>query len=112
MEISIQAMQPVNVIAVEGSIDALTATNFTQFMSEQIQEGANQLVADLSLVEFMSSAGLRAILASLKEARQHGGDLRLAAAQPGVEKILKMSGFLSILKAYPNVDEAISSFAV
>ena len=76
------------------------------------QQGASQLVADLSQVEFMSSAGLRAILAALKEARQHGGDLRLAAAQPGVEKILKISGFTSILKAYPSVDEALSSFTV
>ena len=112
MEMYMQEMHPINVVAVQGSIDALTASDFTQFMSDQIQQGASQLVADLSQVEFMSSAGLRAILAALKEARQHGGDLRLAAAQPGVEKILKISGFTSILKAYPSVDEALSSFTV
>ena len=79
-------------------------------LNDPIQHGTNQLVADLSQVEFMSSAGLRAILVALREARQNGGDLRLAAAQPGVEKTLKMSGFTSIMKAYPSVGEALSSF--
>jgi anti-anti-sigma regulatory factor len=46
----------------------------------------------------------------LKESRQEGGDLHLAAAQPGVEKILKMSGFTSILKSYPTVAEAVAGF--
>ena len=65
---------------------------------------------DLSQVEFMSSAGLRAILVSLKVCRREGGDLRLAAAQPGTEKVLKLTGFLTIIKSYPNVAEAQGSF--
>jgi anti-anti-sigma regulatory factor len=43
--------------------------------------------------------------------RQLGGNLRLAAAQPGVEKILKLSGFMSILKFYSSVEEALTSFS-
>ena len=100
------------IISLAGSFDALTADEARSAIGMQIGEGRQQIVLDLSQVEFMSSAGLRAILAALKEARQHGGDLRLAAAQPGVEKILKISGFTSILKAYPSVDEALSSFTV
>ena len=54
---------------------------------------------------------LETLLAALKEARQLGGDIRLAAAQAGVEKVLKISGFMSILKFYPSVDEALTSFS-
>jgi len=110
VEITAEPAGPTTVIAISGSVDALTSGAVAHFLSEQIGAGQKQLVADLSRVEFMSSAGLRAILATLKESRQQGGDLRLAAAQPGVERVLKMSGFTSILKTYPTVAEAVASF--
>lgn len=111
MELSVSERKPANVVTVAGSIDALTSADFSSFVSGQIEQGKHQLVVDLSQVDYMSSAGLRAILAVLKEARQLGGDLRLAAAQPGVEKILKLSGFMSILKFFASVEEALTSFA-
>jgi anti-sigma B factor antagonist len=111
MELSVSERKPAHVVSVVGSLDALTSADFSSFMSEQIQQGKNRLVMDLGQVDYMSSAGLRAILAVLKEARQLGGDLRLAAAQPGVEKILTLSGFMSILKFYTSIEEAITSFA-
>jgi anti-sigma B factor antagonist len=112
MEIHVNEHTSATVVAISGSLDALTSADFSSFMSGQIERGQSQLIVDLSQVDYMSSAGLRAILAVLKEARQQGGDLRLAVAQPGVEKILKLSGFMSILKFYPTVDEALSSFSM
>ncbi len=110
MEITAKQIDQTTVVSVAGSVDALTAGEVADFLSAEIGSGHTQIVGDLSRVEFMSSAGLRAILAALKDSRQQGGDLRLAAAQPGVEKVLKMSGFTSILKAYSSVDEAVASF--
>jgi anti-sigma B factor antagonist len=112
MEIHTNEDKPASIVAISGSLDALTSADFSGFMSGQIERGQSQWIVDLSQVDYMSSAGLRAILAVLKEARQRGGDLRLAVAQPGVEKILKLSGFMSILKVYPTVDEALSSFSM
>ena len=108
MEFREQHIGQATVISIVGSIDALTAGEVTGFLSAQVQDGKRHLVADLSQVDFMSSAGLRTILATLKESRQGGGDLYIAAAQPGIEKILKMSGFTSILKSYPSVAEAVA----
>jgi anti-sigma B factor antagonist len=98
------------VVSIVGSVDALTAGELTDLLLENIDSQHVHLVVDLGEVDFMSSAGLRAIMTSLKESRKHGGDLRLAAAQPGVEKILKMSGFTTILKSYSTLDQAVSSF--
>jgi anti-sigma B factor antagonist len=62
-------------------------------------------------VLYTSSAGLRALLATVKDARSRGGDLRLAAVNPAVRKVLDLSGFTSILKVYDEVDEAVASYA-
>jgi anti-sigma B factor antagonist len=110
LEISSKQRDGLTVIAITGSIDALTAHQVTQHFDQELESGNTRLVVDLSGVDFMSSAGLRAMLASLKQSRQAGGDLCLAAPQPDVERILKMSGFTSILKTYASVDEALADF--
>jgi anti-anti-sigma factor len=107
MEINVKQEKQLAVVAITGSVDALTSREVTRFLSQQIGDGKKDIVVDLSQVDFMSSAGLRAILAALKESRQQGGDLSLAGAQHGVDKVLKMSGFTNILKTYPTVAEAI-----
>lgn len=110
MDISSRQIDQHTVISIKGSIDALTADQVTHHFDEELNNGNAHLVVDLSEVDFMSSAGLRAMLASLKQSRQTGGDLCLAAPQPDVERILKMSGFTSILKTYASVEEALADF--
>lgn len=111
MELEFLTKDGKGIFAVNGSIDALTSAQLTDLINEKLAEGHTELVIDLNQVEFLSSAGLRAILGALKESRQRGGDLHLAAAQPGVEKVLKISGFTSILKFYPNRQEALAGFS-
>ena len=98
------------VIDVNGSVDALTAPELSKTLLDQIADGHANLVVNLIGVEFMSSAGLRSLLGAVKEARSKGGDLRIASATPGVDKVLRMSGFHNIAKVFPSQAEAVSSF--
>ncbi len=109
---NIQDMQKngISVVQLSGSIDALTAPAITEHLGSLISSGQVRLVVDLSGVDFTSSAGLRLLLNAVKDARARGGDLRLAAVQPDVMKVLKISGFTNILKLFENVDEAVASF--
>lgn len=109
---NIQDMQKngISVVKLSGSIDALTAPAITDHLGALISSGQVRLVVDLSGVDFTSSAGLRLLLNAVKDARGQGGDLRLAAVQPDVMKVLKISGFTNILKLFENVDDAVASF--
>jgi anti-sigma B factor antagonist len=98
------------IVTVDGSIDALTAPDLGHTLAGEIAEGHTNLIVNLIGVEFMSSAGLRALLGALKESRSHGGDLRIASTNPGVDKVLKMSGFNNIAKVFPSQAEAVMSF--
>jgi anti-sigma B factor antagonist len=110
VETNVKQQDQATILSITGSVDALTAGDLTNVMLANLKGKQKNLVVDLGGVEFMSSAGLRAIMIGLKESRQQGGDLRLAEPQPGVEKILKMSGFTNILKTFPSVDQALASF--
>jgi anti-anti-sigma factor len=98
------------IVDVSGSVDALTAPELSRVLLDQMAAGHVYLVVNLIGVEFMSSAGLRALLGGLKEARSNGGDLRIVSTNPGIDKVLKMSGFHTIAKVFASQDEAVSSF--
>lgn len=110
MDVSVEQRGAVTVVRMAGSVDGLTADGLQASLRAQLDGGATRLVGDLSGVAYTSSAGLRALLATLKTARQLGGDFRLAAIQPPVMRVLELSGFTSILKHFPDVDAAVASF--
>jgi anti-anti-sigma factor len=111
MELKTETKGDVVVVAIAGSIDATTAPELAAALSGEIGRGHTRLVADFTAVAYTSSAGLRALLGALKEARQQGGDFRLAGVRPAVLRVLELSGFTSILKYFPDVSGAVSSFA-
>jgi anti-sigma B factor antagonist len=110
MNVTFDDRGEVSVVAVAGSIDALTAPQLTAAFEECVHSGQVRLVADFSGVEYTSSAGLRALLGTMKGARVGGGDLRLAGVREEVNRVLEMSGFTTILKVFDTVDEAVASF--
>jgi anti-sigma B factor antagonist len=110
MKTALQHADNSTIVTVTGNVDALTAAELSRVLTSQIHEGYANLVVDLIGVEFMSSAGLRALLGAVKEARSSGGDLRITSTNPGIDKVLKMSGFHNIAKVFPSQAEAVSSF--
>lgn len=111
MKIETEDREIALVVSISGSVDGLTADTLLETLRGHVEGGHTRVVADLGGVEYTSSAGLRALLATVKEARRRGGDLRLAEVRPNVRKVLDLSGFTSILKLYDDVDAAVDSFA-
>jgi len=110
MEITVERRETVTVVIVTGSVDGSTAPELSAAFREEVGGGRIQLVGDFAAVEYTSSAGLRALLETVKEARRRGGDLRLAAVRPDVFRVLDLSGFTGILKMYADVQAAAESF--
>ncbi len=110
MQVKSERRGAVIVLSVEGSLDALTAPELGKEFSTHIESGHINLVANLADVDYSSSAGPRVLLTAVKETRQNGGDLRLAAVQANVNKVLTLAGISSAIKQFPDVGAAVSSF--
>lgn len=110
LELKVTQFDAAVAVRADGSIDALTAAQVDAALKAQFEAGRNSLVLDLGGVDFTSSAGLRVILAATKEARNKGGDLRLAAIRPSVLRVFELSGFLGVIKTYADADAAAASF--
>jgi anti-anti-sigma factor len=110
MEASVEQRGGVTTVHVSGSVDGLTAEDLQRVFSRELDAGHHRLVADFGGVDYTSSAGLRVLLATLKQSRSRGGDLLVAAPHPEVRKVLDLSGFTGILRVFATVDDAVRSF--
>lgn len=111
LQIELADLGGVTVAAITGNVDTVTADDLLTTLQGAIAEGRTRIVGDMSGVGYTSSAGLRALLGAMKDARRQGGDLRLAAVSDKVHKVLQLSGFTSILRLYTDVDAAVASYA-
>ena len=69
-----------------------------------------KILVDFQKMEFISSAGLRVLLATAQELQKAGGELRVCNLNEEVMDIFEMSGFDEILNVYAAEDEAMQGF--
>jgi len=110
MEIATQEFQRVAVMSVSGRVDSATAPELESRLRALVEADKNQIVLDLKDVEYMSSAGLRAMVSTLKQVKRVNGDLRISSPSPRVEEVLRLAGLTSIFSIHSSQEEAIASF--
>jgi len=102
----------VSVVLFKGDINSATSPEFGSYIKEAIANAESaQVVLDMEHVIYMSSAGLREIVAGLKLSQKAGGDMRIAALQERLRMLFDIAGLPSFSKIYPTVDAAVRSFA-
>src|ERR1039457_2987888 len=68
-----------------------------------IQQGARELVLDLTHVEFVDSAGLGIIMHIFGEIGQHGGHIRVAGPTHQVKRLFEITHTKAILAIDPDL---------
>jgi len=102
--------QSVSVMKVKGRVDSETAPELDDALTKLLQNNKNKIVLNLQGVDYMSSAGLRAMVKAYQNAKKSGGDVRLASVSTPVEVILRTVGMMQMLQMYPSDQEAAASF--
>jgi len=99
----------VAVVTASGRIDSESAPSLDAELTK-VAAAKNKIVLDLKDVEYLSSAGLRAMVKALQTAQKSGGGVKLASVSEPVETILRTVGMMDMLKMYPSVNDAVASF--
>ena len=82
----------VQTVRPEGRIDAVTAPELDKQLTPQL-EGISDLIFDLKAVTYISSAGLRILLAAELAMEKRAGSIKIIHPSPYVLEILEMTGF-------------------
>lgn len=110
MEVNVSEMRRVTLLEVSGRVDSGNATQLGEAVNTQIDAGRHQMVLDLSRLDYISSAGLRELVAALKRIRAMNGDIRIAAASERIREVFNIAGLDSVFHLYPTQVEAVGSF--
>ncbi|MBC7250803.1 MAG: STAS domain-containing protein [Anaerolineae bacterium] len=111
MDIDIRDLKRVSVITIKGRVDSSNAPELASAFQSLTDRGRYRLVADLGGLEYISSAGLRILVSTLKTCRRYNrGDLRLSNIPPRIAEILDLAGMTPLFKIFDDTVGAVGSF--
>jgi anti-sigma B factor antagonist len=111
LDVTTRNIEDVVIVDVSGRMDAATSRDVETVLNSKIEGGSKKIVFNGEKLSYISSSGLRVILATLKRLRQDGGELALAALQPAPLEVIKMTGFDRIFTIYETSEQAVSKIS-
>jgi len=96
------------VVSLAGRLDAVSAPALDKQVPTLMEAAAKRIVLDLARLEYISSAGLRSVLALAKVAKAKGAILALAGLQDMVKEVFHISGFDRLLPIHDSVKTALA----
>jgi anti-anti-sigma factor len=107
MEIEETQSGGVLILRPQGRLDAVSAPRLQESALGHLDTGTKSLVLDLENVDYVSSAGLRAVLVAAKRLQEMGGKLVVCSLRGIVQEVFAMSGFDQIIESAPDQAAAL-----
>lgn len=98
----------VTVIEPTGRIDLNNADLLERRLVELIRAASQRLLIDFRHVQYISSAGFRALLIARKLVDETGGNLVLCSMSPEIKRVFAIGAFTELFTICATVDEGIA----
>lgn len=95
------------VLRVAGRMDAENSNQFEQQCEACISEGFTNLVVDLCDLTYISSMGLRSVVAIAKKLRDKGGNLRVCRLTGLVRQVFEITRLNQVFPPHESVESAL-----
>ena len=108
MQVIIHQAGKVPVAILKGRMDALTSPDVKNKLISVMNPGLTVLVIDCSMLEYLSSAGIRVFYQLAKAMADWQGELIFCSTTEVVSEIFTMVGMETDFKIFPRLDEALA----
>jgi len=109
MEINQEQVKDVAVVTLKGRLNVTTTAELEQAFNNLLKDGKTKVLVECIELEYISSAGLRVLLAAAKQFKKVSGEIALAGLSQNVKQVFEISGFTSIFPIYATREEALSN---
>ena len=96
LQINKESVGEMLTVHIKGDLNVKTSPYLEEELTKSIS-GVKELVLDFAEVEYISSAGLRVLLAMEKTMRRQSGQMTLRNVNPAVKEIIRLAGFLQVM---------------
>jgi anti-anti-sigma factor len=111
MNISEQREGNIIVLSPVGRVNNDTSPSFQTKLLACVGSTASAVLVDFSGVEYISSAGLRALMMASKQSKATNGRLAAAGLTPMVKEIFAISRFSLVVQVFETTAEAIAALS-
>jgi anti-anti-sigma factor len=96
----------ITVVTLPAAIDLDSAGDVQAALARALTDGVTVLVADMTATGYCTLEGVQALLRARRAALAAGAQFRLAAVAPAVQRILEITGTITLLGVDPGLDAA------
>ena len=110
VKLQIHDIANVLLIHVAGRVDPITSKNFQDLLLPLLHGCTGEtrkVLLDLSGVHYMNSTGLRVLMLALRQCQKQQGEIVLAALQPFLQDVFKITRFDTLFQVFATVQEAL-----
>jgi len=110
MEVTTKQFKHCDLVTIKGRVDSATAPKLAEALEAINSESRFKIVIDMAGLEYMSSAGFRALIAAQRNCKRFNrGEVVLASVPQNIHAALELAGFTSLFKVYPDVTAAVGN---
>jgi anti-sigma B factor antagonist len=84
-----------------GDLDAEGGQKAKRALAAIFEAGRIEITVNLDRVGFLDSSGLASLIASLRTAREHGGDVRIETSNNRIRRVLEVTALAQVFKLQP-----------
>jgi anti-sigma B factor antagonist len=111
MEITVQEYKHCDLLAVKGKVDSFTAPELSKAIEKVNNDGRFKIVLDLNELDYMSSAGFRALLVGQRNCKRYNrGEIVLSRVPKKIMDALELTGFTPLFKIFDENTSAVGAF--
>ncbi len=109
MDINKEQVGDAYVVSPTGRLDGIYSTAFANEVGELIAGAHPKILIDFAEIDFVTSAGIRAVLLLMKKAKASGAAFALCGVNDQVREVLDATGLESIIPIYPDRTEGLAA---
>ena len=111
MEITTQQFKHCDLLSIKGKVDSFTAPDLIRAIEALNNARRFRLSLDLGKLEYMSSAGFRALLLGQRNCKRYNrGEVVLASVPRKIKDALELTGFTPLFKIFDDITPAVGNF--
>jgi anti-anti-sigma factor len=107
MEIHAERVDAILILALDGRLDAFGAAQLDEALKNALTPEDSTVVIDMANVAYLSSGGIRTLLATEKQLKPRKGGIQLCSLQSYPLKVLAMAGFDQLFTIWPTREAAL-----
>lgn len=107
MEIIEKEANGATVLEIVGKLDAVTSSDLDDKFDELAEKKTAKTALNFERLDYISSAGLRSLLAYLKKAKANDATLKIFGIKGPIKEIFDISGFTKLFEIHETEEEAL-----